>query len=369
MIYLDYAAATPVESDVLNRFNEINNKCFANPNSNHSLGKKSKRIIDESIKNIANILNCSSDEIIFTSGASETNNLVIKGIAQRYKNKGKHILLGSFEHNSIISASLSDSLGLEIELVNVLKNGLIDLDDLKNKIRKDTILVSISAVDSELGIRQPIEEIADIVKEHDVYFHTDATHAIGKINIDYSNCDLITVSPHKFYGLSGISILVKRNNVMLKPQIEGGKSTTVFRSGTPETALIASSALALKLAIDNQEKRYNYVSNLNKILVNMLKEYKNIIFNSNEYSIPHIINISILNTKSQKMVDLLDQRNIYVSAKTSCCPIETPSKMVYALTKDKQIASSSIRISLSHLTTNEEIDEFIKVFDEILRSI
>ena len=369
MIYLDYAAATPVESDVLNRFNEINKNYFANPNSNHSLGKQSKKIIDESLEDLASILKCGRDEIIFTSGASETNNLVIKGIAQRYKTKGKHILLGSFEHNSIISASLSDSLGLEIELVNVLKNGLIDLDDLKNKIRKDTILVSISAVDSEIGIRQPIEEIANIVKEHNVFFHTDATHAIGKINIDYTNCDLITVSPHKFYGLSGLSILVKRSNVMLKPQIEGGKSTTVFRSGTPETALIASNSLALKLAINNQDERYEYVNEINKILVSKLKEYKNVVFNSNEYSIPHIINISVLNTKSQKIVDLLDQRNIYVSAKTSCCPIETPSKMVYALTKDKQIASSSIRISLSHLTTKDEIDEFIKVFDGILRSI
>ena len=251
MIYLDYASATPVDKDVLDCYVNVTNNYYGNPNSNHDMGKMAKKIIDEANKKIANILNVNPDEIIYTSGATESNNLAILGASYRYKNFGNHILVSSLEHNSVMSSCLRlQEEGYEVEIIPVNKDGIVDIDVLKSMIRPTTILVSVTSVDSELGIKQPIEEIGKLLKNYDhIVFHTDASQAIGKINIDIQNADLVTIAPHKFYGLMGISILVKRKNIELKPQILGGKSTTVYRSGTPNTNLIASTAVAIEKAI------------------------------------------------------------------------------------------------------------------------
>lgn len=368
MIYLDYAASTPVDDEVLNEFIRVSKEYYANPNSNHTLGMKAKMVIDEATKNIAKLLNVKEDEIIYTSGSSESNNLVIKGVCERYKSRGKHILISSLEHNSIVSScTYLQELGFEVEIIPVDKYGIINIDELKKMLRDDTILVSITSVDSELGIREPIEEIASILKEYpNCFFHTDASQAIGKVNIDYSDVDLITITPHKFYGLSGVGILVKRDNVFLKPQINGGKSSTIYRSGTPDTALIASASIALKKSLENMEERRISVIDKNKKIVEYLKGKKDVTINSNDNSIPYIINFSVQNRKSNDLQKKLNDLEIYVSTKTSCCPIETPSKLVYAVTKNKSLAGSSIRLSLSHLTTNAEIDKFIEVMNNII---
>lgn len=368
MIYLDYAASTPVDDEVLNEFIRVSKEYYANPNSNHTLGMEAKSVIDEATKNIAKLLNVKEDEIIYTSGSSESNNLVIKGVCERYKSRGKHILISSLEHNSIVSScTYLQELGFEVEIIPVDKYGIINIDELKKMLRDDTILVSITSVDSELGIREPIEEIASILKEYpNCFFHTDASQAIGKVNIDYSDVDLITITPHKFYGLSGVGILVKRDNVFLKPQINGGKSSTIYRSGTPDTALIASASIAFKKSLKNMEERRISVIDKNKKIVEYLKGKKDVTINSNDNSIPYIINFSVQNRKSNDLQKLFNDLEIYVSTKTSCCPIETPSKLVYAVTKNKGLASSSIRLSLSHLTTNAEIDKFIEVMNNII---
>lgn len=368
MIYLDYAASTPVDDEVLNEFIRVSKEYYANPNSNHTLGMEAKSVIDEATKNIAKLLNVKEDEIIYTSGSSESNNLVIKGVCERYKSRGKHILISSLEHNSIVSScTYLQELGFEVEIIPVDKYGIINIDELKKMLRDDTILVSITSVDSELGIREPIEEIVSILREYpNCFFHTDASQAIGKVNIDYSDVDLITITPHKFYGLSGVGILVKRDNVFLKPQINGGKSSTIYRSGTPDTALIASASIALKKSLENMEERRISVIDKNKKIVEYLKGKKDVTINSNDNSIPYIINFSVQNRKSNDLQKLFNDLEIYVSTKTSCCPIETPSKLVYAVTKNKGLASSSIRLSLSHLTTNAEIDKFIEVMNNII---
>ena len=371
MIYLDYAANTPVDKEVLDYYNQISLNYFGNPNSTHKIGRDAKNVIDKATNNIAKSFNVLPEEIIYTSGATESNNMVIKGICKRYKNKGKHIILSSLEHNSIMSsATLMQEEGFEIDLVPVNNKGLVEVDELKKLIRDDTILVSIVAVDSEIGIVQPIEEIAKFLKEYpNVYFHTDATQAIGKVNIDYSNVDLITFSPHKFYGINGIGVLIKKKNVNIIPLINGGKSTTIYRSGTPATPLIASADKSLEFALNNQKERYNYVNNLNKIIINHLKEYSFIHINNTENSVPFIINISIKGINSKEFVNMLEDREVYVSTKTSCCPENTPSKLVYALTKDKKLASSSLRISISHLTTEEEVNLFLSIFDECIKEL
>lgn len=371
MIYLDYAASTPVDNDVLNNFIEVTKNEYANPNSNHDLGIQAKELIASSTNKIANLLNVLPEEIIYTSGATESNNLAIRGTAERYKNKGKHIIVSSLEHNSIIaSCTYLQELGYDIDLIPINKDGLIDIDSLKSLIREDTILVSVCAVDSEIGLTQPIEEIGRILKNYEnIVFHTDASQAIGKVNIDYSLCDLITIAPHKFYGMNGISILVKKKNISIKPLVLGGKSTTVYRSGTPVTNLITSTSIALEKAINLLDERNNYIKKLNNKIINKLKEYDKVHINNTDKSIPHTINISIKGIKSDLFVSKLNENKVMVSTKTSCCPLNTPSKLVYALTKDKLLASTSIRISLSHLTKESEIDEFLNIFDKCYKEL
>ena len=264
MIYLDYAANTPVEKDVLKDFVSTTTKYIANPNSTHPLGLETKKIIDDSSKEIAKYFDIEPANIIYTSGSSESNNMVIKGIAEINKNKGKHIIISAIEHSSIIApCNYLANKGYEISVIPILKNGQVNLNELKNTIREDTILVSICYVDSELGTIQPIKEIANIIKEYpNCVFHTDATQAVGKINVDFKNIDFVTFAPHKFYGLNGFGVLLNMNNNKLVPLIHGGKSTTIYRSGTPVTANVVALKTSIKLALDNLNERYDYISGL-----------------------------------------------------------------------------------------------------------
>lgn len=371
MVYLDYAANTPVDKEVLDKFYDTLLNNYGNPNSTHQMGIEAKKLIDEATANIASLLGATSDEIIYTSGATEANNLALRGVCERYKDRGKHILLSTLEHSSLMaSASLMEEQGFEVELIPVNEQGLINVEELKNMIRQDTIFVSVVSVDSELGLVQPIEEIGRLLKEYpNIIFHTDASQSVGKVNIDFSNVDLITVSPHKFYGINDLGILVKRKDIGLKPIIFGGRSTTVFRSGTPNTASIVSASLALEKATKFLQSRYDYVKQLNKSLVQFLNSHPQVHVNNNENSIPYVINFSVKGVSSHRVVDLLNQKGIYLSSKTSCCPVEAPSKLVYAMTRDNSLAASSIRLSLSFLTTVDELEEFSNTFDEVLDEI
>lgn len=369
MIYLDYAAGTPVNDEVLETYNKLTKEYYANPNSNHKLGKKSKELIDEYTKDIASKLGVLPEELIYTSGATEANNLAIKGVCERYKSFGKHILISALEHNSIVASAVKmQAAGFEVEVVPVRNDGLIDIEALKKMVRDDTILVSICSVDSEMGLVQPIAKIKEVLKNYPhCLLHTDATQGFGKINLDLTIPDLVTLAPHKFYGLTGIGLLIKRKEIGLVPQMDGGKSTTIYRAGTPELPSIGALDKAIELALKNIDNNYNYVEKLNVLIKDKLNQYKNVIINSRDNSLPFTINFSIKNVKSLKVVESLEDREIYVSAKTSCCPVESPSKLVYALTKDKQIASTAIRVSLSHLTKQEEVEEFLRAFDDIYK--
>lgn len=369
MVYLDYAASTPVNAEVLDTYNKLTKEYYANPNSNHKLGKKSKELVDEYTKDIALKLGVLPEEIIYTSGATEANNLAIKGVCERYKSFGKHILISALEHNSIVASVVKmQTLGFEVEVVPVRSDGLIDIEALKKMLRDDTILVSICSVDSEIGLVQPIDKIKEVLKNYPhCLLHTDATQGFGKINLDLTIPDLVTLAPHKFYGLTGMGLLIKKKEIGLVPQIDGGKSTTIYRAGTPELPSIGALDKAIEIALKNIDNNYNYVEKLNVLIKDKLKQYKNVVINSRDNSLPFTINLSIKNVKSLKIVESLEDKEIYVSAKTSCCPIESPSKLVYALTKDKAIASTAVRVSLSHLTKEEEVKEFLQVFDDIYK--
>ena len=366
MIYLDYSATTPVNEEVLDSFSKCTREYIGNPNSLHKLGVLSKEVIDASTKQIKEILKLADVDIIYTSGSSEANNLAIKGICEKYQNRGKHIITTPLEHSSIYGPInyLLDK-GYEVSFVKLDSNGLVDLEDLKSLIRDDTILVSINAVNSEIGIKQNIEEIGKLLKNYPkIFFHADLTQAIGKVNINCDNIDLFSFTAHKFYGIKGIGCLVKNKKIVIESLIHGGKSTTNYRSGTPTPALIVSLAKALRLALTDLDNKYKHVLELNNYLKDKLSKYDKVRINSNDVCIPHILNISILGVKPETMLHALENYDIYVSTQSACSANTSLSKAVLNLTNDEERAKSSIRVSLSYLTTKEEIDKFLKSFDE-----
>ena len=364
-MYFDYSATTPVSDEVLDTFVRVCKKYPGNPNSLHKLGVESKHFLDMATKQIADLLHVKPSEIIYTSGASESNNTALKGICLKYQNRGKHILTTMLEHSSVIEPlNYLKTLGFEVDYIPLLKDGTIDLETFKNMIREDTILVTVASVSSELGILQPISEIAKIVKQYPkCFFHVDMTQNIGKVPFSLEHVDMMSMSAHKIYGLKGIGLLYKNEKVDILPLIHGGKSTTKYRSGTPPLPLCASLAKALRISLEQEQVHYEQVLALQQYLLEHLKKIEQVSLNSTEKSIPHIVNISIIGIKPETLLHALETHEIYVSTK-SACATEVKSDAVLAVTGSEERAMTSIRISLSHLTTKEEIDTFVKVLKE-----
>lgn len=370
MIYLDNSATTMVDDRVLETFNKVCKNYPGNSNSLHSLGIKSKELEDYATEKISNLLGVKPSEIIYTSGASESNNTVLKGVASKYKNRGNHIITTPLEHSSVLeTCKYLESKGFIIDYVKIKDNGLIDIEDLERLLTDNTILVSVAYVDSELGIRQEIDTISKIVKKHPkCYFHVDATQAIGKIKVDPTSIDFISMSAHKIFGLKGIGLLIKKDNIVIDNLIHGGKSTTIYRSGTPALPLICSLMKALELVIPNIDKNYEYVSSLSRKIKDNLKKYDNIHINSTENSIPYIINFSVIGVKPETFIHTMEEEDIYLSTKSACSTSDV-SLSVDSIYHNREISMSSIRISLSYKNTEEEIDNFIKAFDKIYNKL
>ncbi len=369
MIYLDYSANTPADEKVIESFVNTEKSFTANPNSNHISGKKAAGKMAETIDKTAKLLNIAPSQIIYTSGASESNNTAIKGIARMSRKRGKHIISTPLEHSSVSGClTYLQETGYDIDLLSIGRDGRIDTEELKSLLRSDTVLVCVTAVDSELGTIQPISEISEILKDFpDCRFHCDATQAIGKIPFDFSLCDTASFAPHKFYGLNGCGVLIKKNNVTFEPLIHGGSSTTPYRSGTPALSLAVSTLTALEIAFKEKEERYKKVKGLNDDLREFFKSYSEVRINSPKDCVPHILNISVNNIKATLFQQMLSERGVCVSVKSACSADGMPSRAVYAVSRDRKNALSSFRISLSHLTTQEEIYDFKEIFDDLIR--
>lgn len=366
MIYFDNSATTIVDERVLETFNKVCVNYPGNSNSIHSLGAKSKELEDYATKKIASLLDVKSSEVIYTSGATESNNMVLKGVASKYKTRGNHIITSYLEHSSVLeTARYLEEKGFVIDYVNVKEDGLIDLDHLRELINDNTILVSISYVDSELGIRQNIKEISKIVREYSkCYFHVDATQAIGKIKVDFSDIDFLSMSGHKIFGMKGIGLLLKKENIVIDSLIHGGKSTTNYRSGTPALPLICSLMKALDIVIPKVEDNYCYVRELNNSIMNNLRRYEGVHINSTDNSIPYVINFSVMGIKPETFIHAMEEYDIYISTRSACSTSDI-SKAVDSIYHDKTRAGHSIRVSLSYKNTMEEVEKFNEVFDNV----
>ena len=365
MIYLDYSANTPVDERVLEQFCAVERRCIGNANSHHQAGTAAKAEIDAATMKIAALLGVQPAEVIYTSGASESNNFALKGLARLSRHVGKHIISTPLEHSSV-SGTLTalQEQGYEIDLLDVKRDGTVDLEQLRDLLRPDTICVAVTLVDSELGVVQPVEEIASILKEYPhCHLHVDATQAIGKIPVSFEGVDTMSLTAHKFYGLNGIGLLLKRRNLALEPLIHGGESTTIYRSGTPTVALASSLACALELAVNEQPQRAEHVAKLNAELRSALSAYPLVRINSPEHAIPHVLNLSVQNVKGTVFQRELDAKGVCVSVKSACSSDGLPSRAVFAVSRDRRNALSSWRISLSHLTTEDESKEVLEAFD------
>ena len=371
MIYLDYSATTPVINEVLDSYVHVTKDFIGNANSIHNLGVKSKELLMKATRQISEILNCNVNEIVYTSGASESNSTALKGVAFKHCKRGKHIISSPLEHKSVLDTlKYLEMCGFEVSYVKLNSLGQVDLKDLESLVRDDTILVSICAVNSEVGYKAPLKTIRQVInkKNDKVIFHSDMTQALGKMKINLTDVDLASFSGHKIYAPKGIGILYKSNKIEIEPLIWELTENAKFRGGTPPLPLIVSLSKAMRIMNENIESNIKKVSKLNELLINGLKDDR-IHINSNNLCVPHIVNLSLKNIRSETFVRALEKHEVYISTNSACSSMDA-STVLKAVTDDKSINTTSIRISLSHFTTKLEISEFIriffKVYDELL---
>lgn len=369
MIYLDYSATTPVLKEVLDSYNKVTIDYFGNPNSLHSLGVKSRELLNSATKQISNIFKIKEEEIIYTSGSTEANNLALIGSALAHGKRGSHIVVSKLEHESIYGiCNYLESIGFCIDYVKNTADGVIDLDDLKGLVNENTILVSICAVNSELGIRQPLKTIKQVINKENpnTIFHSDMTQAVGKIPINLGDVDMASMSGHKIYGPKGIGMLYKKIGINIKPILYG--SNKDIRPGTPALPLIVSFSKALRIANSDLDKKENTIKKHNDKICEFLSGYPKILINKTPYSIPNILNISLMNIKPETFIHALEKHDVYVSSNTACSSGKI-SSAVLGVYGDKKRALTTIRISLSYMTTNEEINEFINIFESVYNKL
>ena len=367
MIYLDYSATTPVDEGVLDSYVKVTRDYIGNADSIHTLGVRSKELLMQATNQIADIFNCHPKELIFTSGASESNTTAVKGVAFKYASRGKHIITSKLEHKSILEVmGFLSSIGYEVSFVNILPNGQIDLKDLESLIRDDTILVSICAVNSETGFKQPLKTIRQIInkKNPNVIFHSDLTQALGKTKFYLSDLDLASFSSHKIYAPKGIGILYKRRDLQIETLIYGTTENCPFRGGTPALPLVVAFSKAIRLMNDNFDKNVKKCEKLKSELLKGLSKYP-IQINSNDLCVPQIVNFSLLKIKSETFVHALEKYEVYVSTTTACSSLEESVVLKAISNGNKDVSTTSIRVSLSHLTSMEDIHDFLNIFDKV----
>ena len=373
VIYLDNAATSKVHPEVLESFNQITLKYFANPSSIHALGQEAQRLLEKSREQILNLFNLKHHEVIFTSGATEANNLAIKGYAFANRGRGNHIITTAIEHPSVLNTVKQlEKYGFEVTILPVNEKGIIEVNSLKAAIKDDTILVSIMSVNNETGAINPIKEVGEILKDYPkIAFHVDMTQAIGKIDIPLDNIDMFSFAGHKIHGLLGSGALIKEKKIILEPLNNGGGQENNLRSGTNTLALSASLAKALRLAINTQKENYEKVSRLRDYLLSYLKDNPDKYhLNSFDLTNPYIVNFSLLEHKASVVVEALSNKGIMVSSLSAChSKNEDYSYVVYAMNQDMKLAHNTIRVSFSYENTVDDVNALIRGLKQIVKEI
>lgn len=375
MIYLDNAATTKVRKEVLDEMLPYFSEYFTNPSSIYSPSRMVSKKVEEARSVIASTIGASKDEIYFTSGGSESDNWAIKKIMIGRMNKGKHLITTKVEHHAILeSAKYLEELGFEVTYLNVDKDGLISLEELENAIRPDTIMVSVMAANNEIGTVMPLKEIGEICKKHGVIFHTDAVQAYGneKIDVNEMNIDLMSTSAHKIEGPKGIGFLYVRKGVMIKPLINGGSQEKGKRAGTTNAASIVGFAKAALIKFNEMEENNKYVLSLREHLIDrVLNEIPYSILNgSRDKRLANNANFSFRFIEGEGMLLKLDAKGICASSGSACTSGSlNPSHVLLAIGLPHEIAHGSLRITLNHSNTLEEVDYTVDTLKEIISDL
>lgn len=373
MIYFDNSATTKMSPEVLDAYVKTNQKIFANPSSLHSQGELAYRMLAQSRKQIADLLGVTENEIYFTSGGTESNNWVLKGTAIEKRAFGRHIIVSAIEHPSVIeSAKQLAALGFEVDFAPVDEYGFLKVEELQKLLRKETILVSVMAVNNEIGSVQPIQVISQLLSDYPtIHFHVDAVQAVGKVPTEAwltDRVDFVSLSAHKFHGPKGVGVLFWRKDRRIAPLLTGGGQEKGLRSGTENVGGIVSSAKALRLAMTEMERKSQHIRQIRDYLASSLSEYENVVLFTNleKETAPHILTFGIKGVKGEVLVRSLQEHNIFISTTSAC---SSKKKMdggtLLNMGVPKKLAESAVRISLDEQNQIVEAEQFLTVFHQL----
>ena len=366
----DSASTTNVQAQVLKTYIDLLQKEYANSESLYDEGVAMHLKLEKARAAIASLLQVQAQEIIFTSGASESNSAAIKGVCFAQRDK-KHILTTSIEHSSVrhAVAQMAEIFNYEVTYLSVNEKGVISLEEMKKSLREDTAIVSIMAVNNEVGSIQPIQEVGEYVKKHShAYFHVDLTQAIGKVELDMKYIDLASMSAHKMNGLKGSGILIKKNHVPFVPLINGGEQEFGLRGGTANALVDLVLAKTLRLYLEEQKKKRPHIQALKERMVTGLRKLEGVWINSPSEGIANIVNFSYPKIPSEVMQNALNKKGFMVSAKSTCdSKSSEPSEVLMAMGLGRDRGLSSIRVSFHGENTLEEVDSFLKAYREVIQ--
>ncbi len=364
MIYFDNSATTKPYKEVIETYVKVSEEYYGNPSSLHSLGKEAEMLLDQGRDQIAKLLKVNKKEIVFTSGGTEGNNLAIKGTALQHKSRGRHLITTKVEHASNYETfNQLEKLGFAVTYLNVNQFGEISLEELKQELRNDTILVSLIHVNNELGTIQPIKEVGELLRTYPkVYFHVDHVQGMTKVPLSFKDChiDLGTISGHKFHGPKGTGVLYVRQGVKLTSLFSGGVQEQNFRAGTENIPGYVAMAKALRLSMEKYVANKQHLKQLRDQLIKLLQEIDGIVLNSPIDGAPHIINFSLPGIKPEVLIQALSKQKIYVSTKSACSSkLAEPSRILMATGMGDERAESAVRVSFSFENTVEEVNKFV----------
>ncbi len=372
IIYLDNSATTPIKSEVLQEMMPYLTTEYGNASSLYSVGRSAKRAIEKARNRVAELLNCNHNEIYFTGGGSESDNIALKGFAYANKEKGNHIITSKIEHPAILETCKTlERQGFEVLYINVNEDGIIDVEELRKSIKSNTILISVMTANNEVGTIQPIEEIAKIAHDNNIVFHTDAVQAIGNVQIDVEKMriDMLSLSSHKINGPKGVGALYIKNGIEVEKFINGGHQEKDRRAGTENVAGIVGIGKAAEIARKNME---THIRNLSKIrdyyIKKVQKEIPNIRINgSMENRLPGNANISFKGINASELIFKLDERGICVSSGSACSSGNTnPSHVLTAMNVPEVYLNSAIRTTFGDNNTFEQVDYVVKILKQII---
>lgn len=373
MIYFDNSATTKVHPEVLTTYTKVSEAIWGNPSSLHKMGENAYNLLEQSRAQIAELLGCQKEEIFFTSGGTEGDNWAIKGTALEKGIYGKHLITTQVEHPAVLNSMKQlEKLGFEVTYLPVDENGRVSVEELKQALRKDTILVSVMAVNNEVGTIQPIKEIAQVLADHPkVHFHVDAVQAVGKGLTDLimdERVDLVTFSGHKFHAPRGVGFLYKKSGRKLAPLLSGGGQEKNLRSSTENLPAIAAMAKALRLLLENETKNVAHEQAIRQKIFEHLQAFDKVTLFSqlDDKFAPHILCFAIAGVRGETIVHAFEDQGVFISTTSACSSKKGQvSSTLHAMQVDDKITTSAVRVSLDENNTLSEADKFNQIFDDI----